>query len=161
MHGFWIRPGHGTFLKMGRDIDGSEVKHWLRWDGLVAALDAQIERSKDVAWRDALQASRHHVTCPSCQGSGLGAASSLLSLDGMSLDRWIRERSLAPFLKALESLKKLPSRAVHTRRRLTECLTPLRKSDPPLLHPASSLQVHEVLARTTKAFTGMPLLEEA
>jgi len=104
MHGFWIRPGHGTFVKMGKDIDGSEVKHWLRWDGLVSALDAQIERSKDVAWRDALRASRHRVTCPSCQGSGLGVASSLLELDGVPFDRWIRERSLALFLKAIESL---------------------------------------------------------
>jgi excinuclease UvrABC ATPase subunit len=145
---------------MGKDIDGSEVKHWLRWDGLVAALDAQIDRSKDVAWRDALRASRHQVTCSSCQGSGLGPASSLLDLDGVPFDRWIRERSLAPFLKAIESIKKLPPRAVCTRQRLIECLAPLRKSDPPLSRPVSRVEAHDVFARTTKTYTGMPLVGE-
>lgn len=158
MHGFWIRPGHGTFVKMGRDIDGSEVKHWLRWDGLVAALDAQIERSDDAPWREAVRSSRHHVGCPSCKGTGLGAASSLLDLDGVPFDRWIREQSLAPFLKAIESIKKLPHRAARIRQRLIECLTPLRNSDPPLLHPVLSVGAYDVVARTTKAFTGMSLI---
>lgn len=160
MHGFWLRPSHGTFLKVGSGIDGSEVNHWLRWDGLVTAIRTQLHRSKDTRWRDAVQASSREVTCPKCRGSGLAPTAGLLGFGGNTLDVWARKGTLGSFLDGLEALPDLPSRAARDRQRLVACLAPLRKLDPPLSQAAAGPAVHEVWARATERFAFMPLATE-
>ena len=64
LHGYWRRPGHGSFLKkLGAKPD--DVRSWLRWDGLIPAVQAQFERSRNVQWRSHLQISSKSVDCPS------------------------------------------------------------------------------------------------
>jgi excinuclease UvrABC ATPase subunit len=152
MHGFWIRPNHGTFLKSGRENDGSEANHWLRWDGFVSAVDGQLARSKDSAWRNAVNDSRREVTCPSCRGTGLGPNASLLQIGTRPLDAWSHEGTLDAFLGALESLPALPPRAIRERKRLAHCLDPLRASDPPIGRPATGTAVTEVVGRAAQEF---------
>jgi excinuclease ABC A subunit len=159
MHGFWIRPSHGTFLKSGSKNDGSEVGHWLRWDGLVSAIDGQLERSKDSGWRDAVNASRREVRCPMCGGTGLGPSAALLEVGGKTLDGWMRGGSVDAFMDALEALR-LPPRAVRERKRVVHCIAPLRSSKVPLGRPALGPEAEDVLRRACDQFAAMPLVAE-
>lgn len=160
MHGFWIRPSHGTFLKSGRGNDGSEANHWLRWDGLVSAVDGQLARSKDSGWRNAVNDSRREVTCPSCRGTGLSPNASLLQNGALTMNEWSRQGTLDAFLEALESLPGLPPRAIRERKRLAHCLGPLRVSDPPLGRPATGGAVREVVGRAAQEFADVALVAE-
>jgi excinuclease ABC A subunit len=160
MHGFWIRPSHGTFLKAGSKNDGSEVGHWLRWDGLVSAVDGQLPRSKNSAWREAVSASRREARCPTCRGTGLGPNASLLTNGKRTLEEWARQGSLDGFLEALEALPGLPPRAIRERERLAHCLAPLRVSDPPLGRPATGPAVVEVMRRAALEFADVALVAE-
>ena len=160
MHGFWIRPSHGTFLKTGSKNDGSEVGHWLRWDGLVSAVDGQLERSKDARWRDAVNASRREVRCPMCRGAGVGPNAALLEVGGKTLDAWMRGGDLDAFLDALEALPRLPPRAARERKRVAYCVAPLRSTKPALSRPATGPAVEEVLRRASDQFAAMTLVAE-
>jgi excinuclease UvrABC ATPase subunit len=160
MYGFWIRPSHGTFRKAGSEYDGSEANHWLRWDGLVSALDGQLSRSKNSAWVAAVNASRHSVACPSCRGSGLGPNAGLLENGGKALDAWSQKGKLSEFLEALESLRGLPPRAVCERKRLLHCLAPLRATNPSLRDAASGAAAAEVVRRAAREFADLAVVGE-
>jgi excinuclease ABC A subunit len=159
MHGFWIRPSHGTFLKAGRKNDGSEVGHWLRWDGLVSAIDAQLARSKDGRWRDTVESSRRPVRCPTCRGSGLGPSAALLDVGGKTIDEWMRGGRLDAFMDALEALP-VPQRAMRERRRVVHCIAPLRSGKVVLGQPAAGHGLDEVLRRASEAFAMMPVVSQ-
>jgi excinuclease UvrABC ATPase subunit len=160
MHGFWIRPGHGTFLRAGREMDGSEVNHWLRWDGMVAALDSQLDRSNDTKWRDAVRTARHAILCPSCRGAGLGPSARLLVLGGRSFDAWVREGNLASFLAAIDAIPNLSVRAARQRDRVRRVLTALRASDTRLCGSAPLGAAKEAVVRAAEAFSGIPVVWE-
>jgi excinuclease UvrABC ATPase subunit len=160
MHGFWIRPTHGSFLKPGPKNDGSEVNHWLRWDGLVSAVNLQLDRSKNAAWREAVSASCREIQCPSCRGTGLGPNASLLRNGTRTMDAWLRTGTLDAFLDTLEGLSGLPPRALHERKRLVHCLAPLRASAPALGRPATGRAVVEVMRRAAHQFADLPLVAD-
>jgi len=157
MHGFWTRPGHGTFLRAGRDIDGSEVSHWLRWDGMVAALDSQLDRSKDANWRDAVRAARHAIPCPTCGGAGLGPIASLLRVGDQPFDTWVREGNLGSFLAAIDAIPRLPPRALRQRERVKRVLATWRGSDARLCAAAPRAAAKEAVACAAEAFSGIPV----
>jgi excinuclease UvrABC ATPase subunit len=160
MHGFWIRPGHGTFLRAGPKMDGSEVSHWLRWDGMVTALESQLDRSKDAKWRDAVLASRHAIPCPSCKGAGLGPAAGLLVLAKRPFDEWVRHGKMASFLAAIDALPDLPPRASRERERVKSVLAALRAADGRLSAIAPRAAARDTLASAAEAFSGMPVVWE-
>lgn len=83
LHGFWHRPGPGSFLKKRKDP--AEVASWLRWDGLFATLEPELGRSKHADWRRAVVASRRQLQCPTCDGTGLRVTASLFALGGWTL----------------------------------------------------------------------------
>jgi excinuclease UvrABC ATPase subunit len=157
-HGYWIRPGHGTFIKKGRDTDGSEVNHWLRWDGLVAAVESQLARSSDATWRDAVTLSRRRVSCPSCLGAGLGTVAELVLIEKQSLRAWEREGQLGDFLAALRRMPTPRRRTDLTRQRVIACLEPLFSADPPLRNEVSEVAALRVAERVVRAFVGLSLV---
>ena len=160
LHGFWVRPGHGTFVKNGKDINGSDVRHWLRWDGLVAAVLGQLPRSKDAAWRAEIEMSRSTVTCPLCAGSGLAGHARLLRLGDRSLAEWVLNGTVAGFTDALNKLGDLPPRAARARDRIVSCLAPLRSTEVRLRESQSELSAQRVLSLASDAFVGLPLVTE-
>lgn len=160
LYGFWTRPGHGTFLKVGRDNDGSEVRHWLRWDGLVAAVMSQLDRSRHSGWVEQVRASRKRMACPSCDATGLGPTARLLSLGDRNLYDWTRAGTLDSFTAALTKLTPLPARAKLRRERLLACLQPFRSARAPLRQPAEDPARSATLAQCAALFTGMQVAPE-
>lgn len=121
LHGFWRRPGHGTFLKSTKDKP-DEVASWLRWDGLFSRLWGELSRSKDKAWAKAVVDARHTAPCPLCAGSGHGIAARLLRLEGKSLADWATSGTLVELRNALAALPTDSKREAATRQRLIKCL---------------------------------------
>lgn len=160
MHGFWTRPGHGTFRKAGK-LDGSEVNHWLRWDGLVSAVGSQVARSKDAAWREQVHASQKAARCLTCEGTGLGPSARLQTLGGRSLFEWVRDGSLKDLLSALQKVRPVPPRAARTRERIALCLKPLRAENPRLREAVTLQAARAVWSQAAVQFTGMPLAPAA
>jgi excinuclease UvrABC ATPase subunit len=158
LYGFWIRPGHGTFLKGGKDADGSEVSHWLSWDGLIPAVLQQAERSTDSKWRQAIQTSCRQMACPFCKGSGLGRHASLLPIGPRSLEEWTTCGTVDELLNAIESLAGLPPRATRARARIAACLQALRSGDIRLLETPPAEPRREALALAARLFAGLPTL---
>ncbi len=159
LNGFWIRPGHGTFLN-GRKFDGSEVGHWLRWDGLISAISSQLGRSKDASWQDKVTASQGTTRCPTCGGTGLGLSAKLVVLGNRTFFGWVSDGSLKDFLIALEKVPAAPARAEGTRARIIRCLKPLMSSNPRLRETVPPLAARPVWSRAALEFTGMPLAAE-
>jgi excinuclease UvrABC ATPase subunit len=158
LYGYWVRPGHGTFLKGGKDADGSEVSHWLSWDGLVPAVLQQAERSTDSKWRQAIQTSCRLVACPFCKGSGLGRHASLLRIGPRSLEDWTTSGTVDELLNAIENLVGLPPRADRARARIAACLQPLRSGGIRLLETPTAEPRREALALAARLFAGLPTL---
>lgn len=155
LQGFWIRPGHGTFLKEGKGMDGSEVGHWLSWDGLITSVLQQADRSGNSEWRDAIRTSCREAACPYCKGSGLARHAHLLPIGPRTLADWTASGTVAELLDALEGLEGLPPRAERTRVRIAACLKPFRSAGTKLLEiPAVKLR-QEVLTLTARQFTGL------
>jgi excinuclease ABC A subunit len=120
MHGCWSRPGHGTFLKPGKDP--AEVGSWLRWDGLVTAVLGELPRSKDAAWRASIEASVREVACLRCDGSGLGVSGELVTLAGRTWSEWLREGTIGELRSALASLESKGARVQRRAGRLAAWL---------------------------------------
>ncbi len=158
LHGFWHRPGHGTFTKAGKDVDGSEANHWLLWDGLVPMLLAQLDRSKDEAWKGTITQAVKGVSCAHCLGSGLSPHASLLQIGGRSLSEWTINGTVAELLNALRSLPELPNRAQLARNRVLACLAPLMDLEIPLREIPSSIIRRKVLALAAEQFVGLPVI---
>lgn len=161
LYGCWIRPGHGTFLKDRSDVDGSEVGHWLRWDGLVKLVADQLHRSKNKRWAAETEKSERIETCLSCAGTGLSTAAELVTLQGRSWRSWQLE-PWREFIAALQASTPPTARAEHTKRRLVEILAPL--SDQPLPVGSCSLPrelVRSVLEIAARSLMGLTLMKEA
>jgi excinuclease UvrABC ATPase subunit len=157
LFGCWTRPGHGTFLKDAK-ADPQEVGAWLRWDGLHAHIEGQLERSTDVRWRDAVERSRSTRPCPGCEGTGLGAVSTLLRLGERSWRAWVREGTIGELSIALKRLSTSSERQRRACQRLLQCLEPLAGGGNALRAPADALLLQEVSRRVVQSFTEMPVL---
>ena len=164
LHGFWRRPGPGTFLKPKKDP--SEVAGWLRWDGLFRRLGSEVDRSRDAAWRLKLEKSRSFESCPSCRGSGLSEMSELVKLGDKSLRELTLGGTIDDLYSRILSAPKVSGgraqRHEERRRRLLECLRPAIADRIPfgaaVAHPPAI--VRGVLKRAVSSFTTMELVED-
>ena len=129
LHGYWCRPSHGSFLKNPK-AKPEDVRSWMRWDGLIPAIRAESERSRNAEWRRQLEKSYKLVDCPRCQGTGLQLHSRAVRLGPHSLFEWIREGSIGEFAQALEEMPPVSSRANRMKVRILHCLEPLAEAVP-------------------------------
>ena len=129
MHGYWARPGHGSFLKTPK-AKPEDVRSWLRWDGLFPVIRMEAERSKNSEWRKQLQASSQMVECPRCQGTGLQLHSQAVALGEHSLFEWVRDGTVGEFCGAIEGMKSASRRSERMKVRILHCLGPLRQARP-------------------------------
>ncbi|MGB8423146.1 hypothetical protein [Paraburkholderia sp.] len=151
--GYWVRPGLGTFLKLGKGIDGTEVNHWLSWDGLVAATLDVAARTKPV--RAGAAAPVDLTVCPVCDGSGLSSRAKLLKIGRDSLFEWTASGTVKDFINALAKLQPSRTRSERELARLLDCLEPFRSSKGRLADPVDDQRRRAVLERAARAFTGL------
>ena len=160
LHGFWARPGHGSFLKNARDKP-EDVRSWLRWGGLIPAIRAESERSRNMQWRKQLEASWKSADCPRCQGTGLELHSRAVALGSQSLFKWVREGTVEEFTQALRKMKTPGPRNRRRRDRVLHCLEPLAKAVPraPLREPIDDPGLlRSVFERTVHSMTQLKVL---
>lgn len=155
LHGFWRRPGPGSFLKSPQD-DPQEVSSWLRWDGLVRHVLEQLDRSPSASWTEAVRRSSHRRECFVCDGVGLARHCRVIRRDGRSLHGWIARGTVG---ELAEALRKSPGRSRRERKtvaRLVDCLEPALRACPqarlrePLGDPNLARAVYQ---RVVRAFT--------
>ncbi|MCY4543281.1 MAG: ATP-binding cassette domain-containing protein [Rhodobacteraceae bacterium] len=162
LHGFWCRPGHGSFLK-ARSKNPKEVNSWLRWDGLISALRAESKRSKNPQWRSQIDASATTVECPLCLGTGLQNHARAVNLGKRSYFDWIQLGTVEEFANALEDLKLPSRRSEHMKKRVLHCIGPMTKAIPQArLRDAVHDQnlAHTVFGRVVHSMTGLTVLDQ-
>jgi excinuclease ABC A subunit len=122
LFGYWRRPDHGSFLKSPKD-DPNEVGSWLCWDGLLSVIWAELPRTKDKDWAQAVKDDRYDAPCPLCNGSGHGASAQLVRLGDQTLVEWAKNGTVDELRDSLASFSILTHRQERTRDRLYKCLT--------------------------------------
>lgn len=127
MHGYWHRPGPGSFLKSPKD-DPEEVGSWLRWDGLFRAVLNELDRSDAKEWVKDVRSSMHSIKCPVCDGTGLQQHSRAINLGAKSFFNWVRSGSIGDLVKALEEMVPVSNRSKKMQKRILYCLKPLSQS---------------------------------
>lgn len=158
LHGFWSRPGPGSFLKNAKE-NSSEISSWLRWDGLWAHLIENIDRA-DLRWRQEVLASAHDTSCPVCDGIGLQPYASLIQFGQKDYGAWIKEgtvEELCHFLQTLSTSSRLEER----RHRLSNIFKGLVSQGfgKALLFQCPNLELSKALVPlTVSAFSQMPLI---
>ena len=161
LHGYWSRPGHGSFLKNPK-ARPEDVRSWLRWDGFVPAVRGEAGRSRNVEWQKQLETSSKSVDCPRCQGTGLQLHSRAISLGLRSLFDWVREGAIREFTQALRKMRPPGSRAKHMRDRVVHCLEPLSRAVPqaPLREPINDPKLlRSVFERTVHSMTRLKVVD--
>ncbi|HEX3426924.1 MAG TPA: ATP-binding cassette domain-containing protein [Acidimicrobiales bacterium] len=160
LYGYWHRPGPGSFLKDNKS-DPQEVGSWLRWDGLVANVLEQLDRSAEGPWKTAVAASVRSRECPVCHGSGLARHSRAVHLQGRSLEDWTLRGRIG---ELWESLRRCPTATQRQRRtlaRLVHCLEPLARQRPDLAlrDPVGDATIaRDVYQRVVGSFTKLGLV---
>lgn len=147
--GYWVRPGAGTFLKRGKQFDGSEVNHWLAWSGLAGQFET-LDGGKDASLGGGT------CDCPACEGTGLSKNAKLLHIAGRSLQDWTRNGAVKDLVLTLEMKTASNRRQSMELQRLLHCLEPLAMSTQGLVDAVEEASRIEVLSRASMAFTGMP-----
>jgi excinuclease ABC A subunit len=161
LHGFWCRPGPGSFLKTAKS-DPNEVASWLRWDGLFHHLHENLDHgSQD--WRQQFLESARDQTCPTCDGLGLRPYVRLITFGGQHYGEWIKQGTVKGLWDALHKIQPESSRLKHRRERLLAILAILMEKDlgktflfQPLTPDAAAQFVPQVVSQ----FTRMPFLME-
>ncbi len=159
MHGFWCRPGHGSFLKKPR-AKPEDVRSWLRWDGLVAVVLREAERSRHVEWRERLSSSTRTMECPQCRGTGLQVHSRAIRLGRRSWFEWVRAATVGELAGALQ-VSSLSRRGDRMKERILHCLEPLMRTAPqaPLREPIQDpVLLRPVFERTVHSMTQLRVL---
>jgi excinuclease ABC A subunit len=160
LHGFWHRPGPGSFLKGPQD-DPQEVSSWLRWDGLIRHVREQADRSSSPAWKEAVQRSSRQQECHICEGTGLARHSRVIQRDGRSLHDWTARGTVGELATALRHSPCRTERERRTLARILECLEPVVREAPsarlrdPLADPDLARAVY---AQVVRAFTHLGLV---
>jgi len=160
LHGYWHRPGPGSFLKSPK-ADPAEVSSWLRWDGLFRAALEEVDRSKSKEWVKAVRDSTLQVECPVCAGTGLQPHARAIKLGTRSFFDWVQEGAVWELVKALEKLNPASSRSERTRDRVLHCLGPLRDKAPKasLREPLKDTElVRDVFERAVRSQTRLEVL---
>ena len=161
LHGYWSRPGHGSFLKKP-GAKPEDVRSWLRWDGLIPAVRAESERSRNVEWRKQLKILSKSVDCPRCQGTGLQMHSRAVLLGPHSLFEWVRNGTVGEFAHVLEKFSPTSRRVKRMKVRILHCLEPLTNTIPraPLREPISDPDLlRSVFERTVQSMIRLKVLD--
>ena len=161
LHGYWRRPGHGSFLKKS-GAKPDDIRSWLRWDGLIPAVQAEFKRSKNVQWRKHVEVSSKSVDCPQCHGTGLQLHSRAIQIGPHSLFEWVRGGTLGEFVKALDSFGSSSQRAQRMKLRILHCLEPLTDAVPqaPLREPITDPDLlRSVFERTVQSMLQLKVLD--
>ena len=160
MHGFWCRPGHGSFLKDPR-AKPEDVRSWLRWDGLVRTVLTESERSRHMEWRKRLRTSTRSVDCPRCRGTGLQVHSRAIRLGRRSWFEWVRAGTVEELARAIEQASPPSRRSERMKQRILHCLEPLTLTVPqaPLREPIQDPDLlRSVFERAVHSMTQLRVL---
>ncbi|HWM90692.1 MAG TPA: hypothetical protein VN493_08000 [Thermoanaerobaculia bacterium] len=159
LHGYWHRPGPGSFLK-DRNSDPQEVSSWLRWDGLVRHVLEQLDRSRDADWAETVRKSLHQRTCFVCQGTGLAFHSRVVERAGRSLHDWVLRGTAGEIQKAFRQSSCQTERERRTLARVLHCLEPLaRKSEARLREPIGDPVLgRAVYEQVLRSFTSLGIV---
>jgi excinuclease ABC A subunit len=141
MHGYWHRPGPGSFLKTPKS-DPEEVGSWLRWDGLFRAVLDELDRSTAKEWIKEIQSTTRSIICPVCGGTGLQQYSRAIRLGTKSLFKWVQEGTIKDLIKVIGKLVPVSARSKRMRKRILYCLEPLSRA------PASNTKLREPVKDT-------------
>jgi len=159
MHGFWSRPGHGSFLKNSR-AKSEDVRSWLRWDGLIQTVRREAGRSPDAAWRQHLENSEKAINCPRCLGTGLQLHTRAIRLGRRSWFEWVRMGTVKQLTDALRQADPPNRRSKRTQARVLHCLEPLVRMAPQarLREPIDDPEIlRAVFERTVRSMTQLQL----
>jgi excinuclease ABC A subunit len=160
LYGFWSRPGPGSFLKNAK-ANPYEVASWLRWDGLYAHIQQNLERA-DIDWANALKDSRKEVDCPVCNGLGLQSYAGLLQLGDRSYSDWILHGTVTELHHWLDQCL-LDGRQQQNSlclKAIMEQLIQKGFGNVQLFKPAPQQVYHALVPSLVQAFTHMPLIIE-
>lgn len=160
MHGYWHRPGPGSFLKT-QSSDPSEVGSWLRWDGLFRAVLDEVDRSDAKDWVEQIRATTRRIKCPVCAGTGLQSHARAISLGSRSFFGWVRDGTIGELVKALRKLDPPSKRSEKRREQIVHCLEPLSRAVPnaPLREPVDDDKLlRDVYERAVRSLTRLEVL---
>ena len=161
LHGYWHRPGHGSFLKKP-GAKPEDVRSWLRWDGLIPAVQAEFRRSRNVEWQKHLEISLKSVDCPQCQGTRLQLHSRAIPVGPHSLFEWVRQGTVGEFAQALKNVNTPSQRVKRMKLRILHCLEPLTNAVPraPLRDPITDPDLlRSVFERTVQSMLQLKVLD--
>jgi excinuclease UvrABC ATPase subunit len=127
MHGYWNRPGPGSFLKTPKSAP-EEVGSWLRWDGLFRAVFDEMDRSTNKEWIKEIQSTSRSIKCLVCDGTGLQRHSRAIKLGTKSFFDWVHEGTIGDLVKAMDTLVPVSVRSKRMRKRILYCLEPLSRA---------------------------------
>lgn len=116
LHGFWHRPGPGSFLKTA-SANSNEVASWLRWDGLYHHLRENLDRGHQ-DWSEQLLGSAVEQPCLTCNGLGLQPYVQLITFGGLNYGDWIKRGTIKDLWSVLHSLQPDVARLKHRQERL-------------------------------------------
>ena len=161
MHGYWHRPGPGSFLKTPK-ADPEEVGSWLRWDGLFRAVLGEMDRSTAKEWSKEIQSTTRSIKCPVCDGTGLQPHSRAIKLETKSFFDWVHQGTVGDLVKAMDKLVPVSARSKRMRERILYCLEPLSHapvSNAKLREPIKDTKLlRAVFERTVHSLTRLKVL---
>lgn len=129
MHGYWHRPGPGSFLKTSQS-NPEEVNSWLRWNGLFRLVLDEAERSKSTEWLKQVRATTRGIECPICLGTGLQMHARAIYLGQKSFFDIVRNGTISELAKSLNKIVPTSKRSERTRKRILHCIEPLSLAVP-------------------------------
>jgi excinuclease ABC A subunit len=129
MHGYWHRPGYGSFLKNSHS-DPEEVNSWLRWNGLFRIVLDEAERSKSNEWLRQVRVTTRGIECPICLGTGLQMHARAVYLGQKSFFDLVRTGTIGELTKSLNKIVPASERSERTRKRILHCIEPLSLAVP-------------------------------
>lgn len=162
LHGFWCRPGPGSFLKTANS-NSNEVASWLRWDGLYHHLCENLDQGLQ-DWQQQMLESSREQSCPTCNGLGLLPYIKLITFGGQNYGDWIKQGTVKELWNVLHTLKPETERLKHRRERLLAILTPLIDKgfgQTYLFHPISHDVAAQFVPLVVNQFTRMPVIMES
>jgi excinuclease ABC A subunit len=161
MHGYWNRPGPGSFLKTPKS-DPEEVGSWLRWDGLFRAVLDEMDRSTSEEWIKEIQSTSRSIKCPVCDSTGLQRHSRAIKLGTKSFFDWVHEGTIGDLVEAMDILVPVSARSKRMRKRILYCLAPLSRatnSKTKLREPIRDIKLLRVVfERTVHSLTRLEVL---
>jgi excinuclease ABC A subunit len=160
MHGYWHRPGPGSFLKTPHSKP-EEVSSWLRWDGLYRAVLDEADRSKAGDWAKQIRSTTRGIVCPVCAGTGLRDHARAIEIGSQSFFDLVRRGTVKDLVEELGELAPTSERSKRMRKRILHCLEPLSrtKQQASLREPVGDAKLlRAVYERTVRSMTRLEVI---